>query len=294
MLTRSDLLEFLAHRQRRAVVLDRCARSGIDVGVGKGLDLVVLDERRVPCTSCRGSADRLGELIDELAPDVDRDRLAAGAGTQRGGSRLTERDARGVRHPVLQHPRGRDARARRSILRVDGGRLPACSSGRAGRVPAVRGRRPPRDGDGGVPARAARPSWRGASRRGDPRRRRGERGASGAGRPDRRARRRTGSTPALCAPDRSACARRASASHPGDPQEGVIVLPGGHAPRAPVSGVRRGASRRPRRRCSASAAVRRSRLPRADAGGVRARSRREAQVHAVASRPRRARTPSRS
>ena len=45
---------------------------GIDVGVGKGLDLVLLDERRVPLA--RRAAGRPGPvsptLIDELAPDA--------------------------------------------------------------------------------------------------------------------------------------------------------------------------------------------------------------------------------
>ena len=44
---------------------------GIDVGVGKGLDLVLIDERRVPLDVVpRVGLDRLLGLLDELAPDA--------------------------------------------------------------------------------------------------------------------------------------------------------------------------------------------------------------------------------
>ncbi len=72
---------------------------------------------------------------------------------------------------------------------------------------------------------------------------------------------------------------------PGDPREGAIVLPVVTLPAAPVS-------RRASRRSSSCGhapvpllRMRGSRVPGAHAGGVRARSRRQAQVHAVASRP---------
>jgi hypothetical protein len=44
---------------------------GIDVGVAKGLDLVVMDERRVPLRVEPGVAvDQLGRLIGEIEPDA--------------------------------------------------------------------------------------------------------------------------------------------------------------------------------------------------------------------------------
>ncbi|HEY7666758.1 MAG TPA: DUF429 domain-containing protein [Actinomycetota bacterium] len=44
---------------------------GIDVGVGKGLDLVLMDERRVPLRIApRVRPTEAGRLIDELRPDV--------------------------------------------------------------------------------------------------------------------------------------------------------------------------------------------------------------------------------
>jgi predicted nuclease with RNAse H fold len=64
---------------------------GIDVGAGKGLDLVVLDERRLPIEVLpRVGVDRLAALIRRLAPDVVAiDAPPAWATT--GSSRLTER-----------------------------------------------------------------------------------------------------------------------------------------------------------------------------------------------------------
>ena len=64
---------------------------GIDVGVGKGLDLVVLDEGLRPMrVMSRVTIDRLGPLLDEVAVDV----LAIDAPpawAPHGRSRLTER-----------------------------------------------------------------------------------------------------------------------------------------------------------------------------------------------------------
>lgn len=64
---------------------------GIDVGVGKGLDLVLLDERLTPLrVASRVGLERLGTLVDELRPDVVAiDAPPAWAPT--GRSRLTER-----------------------------------------------------------------------------------------------------------------------------------------------------------------------------------------------------------
>jgi predicted RNase H-like nuclease len=64
---------------------------GIDVGVGKGLDLVVIDERRVPLrVEPRIDVGKLAALIREIEPDVIAiDSPPSWATT--GGSRLTER-----------------------------------------------------------------------------------------------------------------------------------------------------------------------------------------------------------
>lgn len=64
---------------------------GIDVGVGKGLDLVLMDERRVPLrVVSRVPLERLGFLLDELAADVVAID-APPAWAPSGRSRLTER-----------------------------------------------------------------------------------------------------------------------------------------------------------------------------------------------------------
>ncbi len=64
---------------------------GIDVGVGKGLDVVLLDERLTPLrVVSRVGLERLGSLLDELHPDVVAiDAPPAWAPT--GRSRQTER-----------------------------------------------------------------------------------------------------------------------------------------------------------------------------------------------------------
>jgi predicted nuclease with RNAse H fold len=65
---------------------------GIDVGVGKGLDLVLMDERRVPLrVVSRLGIGLLGAMIDELAPEVIA--IDAPPSWATGGrSRRTERD----------------------------------------------------------------------------------------------------------------------------------------------------------------------------------------------------------
>ena len=64
---------------------------GVDVGVGKGLDLVLLDERRVPLrVEARVGVESVSDLIAETEPDV----VAIDAPpswAQAGRSRLTER-----------------------------------------------------------------------------------------------------------------------------------------------------------------------------------------------------------
>jgi predicted RNase H-like nuclease len=64
---------------------------GIDVGVGKGLDLVLLDERLTPLRIVsRVGLERLGTLLEELRPDVIAID-APPAWAPAGRSRLTER-----------------------------------------------------------------------------------------------------------------------------------------------------------------------------------------------------------
>jgi predicted nuclease with RNAse H fold len=65
---------------------------GIDVGVGKGLDAVLMDERRVALrVAPRISAERAGDLIRELEPDIVAIDSPPGWATG-GRSRRTERD----------------------------------------------------------------------------------------------------------------------------------------------------------------------------------------------------------
>ena len=64
---------------------------GIDVGVGKGLDLVAVDERRVPVQVLpKVSLERVADSIRELQPDVIAID-APPAWAREGRSRLTER-----------------------------------------------------------------------------------------------------------------------------------------------------------------------------------------------------------
>lgn len=65
---------------------------GVDVGVGKGLDLVLMDERRVPLhVSSHVRVAEVGRLVGELGPDVVAiDSPPRWAAT--GRSRLTERE----------------------------------------------------------------------------------------------------------------------------------------------------------------------------------------------------------
>ncbi len=64
---------------------------GIDVGAGKGLDLVLIDERRVPLrVISRVGIESLGHLLEEMKPDVVAID-APPAWSPTGRSRLTER-----------------------------------------------------------------------------------------------------------------------------------------------------------------------------------------------------------
>lgn len=84
---------------------------GIDVGVGKGLDLVLLDDSLVPRrVLSKVRVEGLGPLVDELAPDVVAiDAPPAWAPT--GRSRLTERllaecNIHAFNTPSEEHGRG--------------------------------------------------------------------------------------------------------------------------------------------------------------------------------------------
>jgi predicted RNase H-like nuclease len=67
---------------------------GVDVGVAKGLDLVLLDDELRPIeTNRRVEADRLGDLIREYRPDVVAIDAPPAWGA-RNGSRRTERELR--------------------------------------------------------------------------------------------------------------------------------------------------------------------------------------------------------
>jgi predicted nuclease with RNAse H fold len=68
---------------------------GIDVGVDKGLDLVLLDDARVLLQRHRGvSLDDLGALIENAGPDIIAIDAPPRWGSPGGGSRLTEREIR--------------------------------------------------------------------------------------------------------------------------------------------------------------------------------------------------------
>lgn len=68
---------------------------GIDVGVRKGLDLVVMDETRSFLQSHRRvEVEALGPMIGEIGPDVIAVDAPPRWATHPGGSRLTEREIR--------------------------------------------------------------------------------------------------------------------------------------------------------------------------------------------------------
>ena len=84
---------------------------GIDVGVGKGLDLVLMDERRVPLRIVsRLPVERLGASIQELTPDVvaiDAPPAWAPAGRSRKTERLlAEFNIHAFNTPAASHAKG--------------------------------------------------------------------------------------------------------------------------------------------------------------------------------------------
>jgi predicted nuclease with RNAse H fold len=84
---------------------------GVDVGVGKGLDVVLLDDRLTPLrVASRVGLERLGSLLDELRPDVVAID-APPAWAPAGRSRLTERllaevNLHAFNTPAADHGRG--------------------------------------------------------------------------------------------------------------------------------------------------------------------------------------------
>lgn len=78
---------------------------GIDVGVHKGLDLVLLDESlAILDTHRRVAVDQLGSLIDEAGPDVIAIDAPPRWAFRSGGSRLTERELRALGIQVFGTP----------------------------------------------------------------------------------------------------------------------------------------------------------------------------------------------
>lgn len=63
---------------------------GIDVGVRKGLDLVLLDDRSVVDTARRVTVEELGRFVGELEPDIVAIDAPPGWALRNGGSRETE------------------------------------------------------------------------------------------------------------------------------------------------------------------------------------------------------------
>jgi predicted nuclease with RNAse H fold len=67
---------------------------GIDVGVTKGLDLVLMEDDRIPSAALRGvRLEALGAALDDLRPDLVAIDAPPGWARQ-GGSRQTERELR--------------------------------------------------------------------------------------------------------------------------------------------------------------------------------------------------------
>jgi predicted nuclease with RNAse H fold len=78
---------------------------GIDVGVRKGLDVVLLDESlAILDTHSRVAVDQLGGLIEEAEPDVIAVDAPPRWAFRSGGSRLTERELRALGIQVFGTP----------------------------------------------------------------------------------------------------------------------------------------------------------------------------------------------
>ncbi len=125
---------------------------GIDVGVGKGLDLVLMDERRVPLRIApRVRPTEAGRLIEELRPDVIAVDGPPGWALS-GRSRRTERalaefNIQAFNTPAADHGKGNVfydwMEVSFRVFRI------AAKLG----FPQVCGREPGQDLDGGVSAR---------------------------------------------------------------------------------------------------------------------------------------------
>ena len=206
---------------------------GIDVGAPrKGLDLVVLDDAREPVrVVSQVAVDRLGSLVDELRARRDRDRRAARVGPERP-SRLTERLLAQCNLHAFNTPSARTGSGHR-VLRVDGDRLPRCSRwrprtaiGATARVP----RAAPRWRSSRTPAPRCSPA---ACRRGARRRSRGASGCCASqGVPTAELTTADRVDAALCALT-GLLALEGKRFAPGDPKEGVIVLPAASLPARP-------------------------------------------------------------
>jgi predicted nuclease with RNAse H fold len=228
---------------------------GIDVGVGKGLDLVALDEQRLPVHDVlpKIGLEQVGDSIRELDPDVIAID-APPAWAREGRSRLTERilverNIRTFATPTRARGKGNPFydwmeigfRAFRTAAR---------------RLLSLCGGRSTRDGDGGLP-HASATVLRGCLRPegiGKKAWREGTLIAQGV---------RTDRLTSMDLVDAGLCALsgllalQGTRFAPGDPKEGVIVLPSLHClpGRSPSSARTRRWFRCPSPRCSATAAA---------------------------------------
>ena len=255
-----------AHPQRpprvpRPPAEERVARPvrslGIDVGVDKGLDLVLLDERRVPLlapsTACaRGDRQRRRQTSGPTSSRSTRHR----AGRPRG-ARAAPSASSPARHPVVQHPVGRPRDGRTGSSRGWRSGFEVFRQAEAAGFRTLRRRLAEQDRDGGLPARHGRRAGRRAAAQGRRDEAVARRRAARARACDvddlRTADRVDAALAALTGP---AGPRRERFSARATPREGAIVRAGDLAPGPPVQrGGRRRQPRRSRRSGHATASA---------------------------------------
>ena len=255
---------------------------GIDVGVGKGLNLVLIDERRVPLHVVpRVGLDRLPELIGELEPDAIAIDSPPGW-AQRGGSRLTERTLAEFNIHSFNTPAASRGKGVRFYEWMEVGFRVFRAAAKAGFPRYAAG--DPRGTAMEVFPHGSATVLRGCLRpKGVGKRTWREGVLQAQGVPTDELRSGDLIDAGLCALT-GLLALQGKHFAPGDPREGSHRAPGRHASRPPVSRLRRG-GHRPGHAPVPILRMRGSRVPGAHASGIRARSRRQTQVHAVASRP---------
>ena len=218
---------------------DPTVRSlGIDVGVAKGLDLVLMDERRVPlAVRSHTRPEEVGALIDEFRPDVVAiDSPPRWAAT--GRSRRTERELAACNIQSFNTPSETHGRGNAFFAWMEVGFEVFRIGGRA-RVPDVWRRIAEASSHGGLPARDGRRAGRqpAAERRLEARLARA-RPACARGTNRRADARSTGST--RRSPRSRDCWRStAERFAPGDPDGGRHHAAGEHAPGHAVPAGRR-------------------------------------------------------